>query len=83
MDPAFEPSATQNLATIVESIVDRAATTVAFGSEAAHLRHAIDEIIVFGPGDMTTAHKAGEYVPITELTQCVGVLSALIERLCK
>jgi acetylornithine deacetylase len=83
MDPPFEPSATQSLAAIVEYLVDRAATTVAFGTEAAHLRQAIDEIIVFGPGDMTTAHKAGEYVPMSELNQCVAVLKTLIERLCK
>jgi acetylornithine deacetylase len=82
MDPPFDPSATQGLAGIVESLVDRAATTVAFGSEAAHLRHAIDEIIVFGPGDMTTAHKTGECVAISELNQCVQVLRALILRLC-
>ncbi len=82
MDPPFEPSASHSLAAIVESLVDRPATTVAFGSEAAHLRHAIDEIIVFGPGDMTTAHKTGEFVPISELSQCVAVLKTLIERLC-
>ncbi len=83
IDPPFEPSATQSLAAMVESLVDRAATTVAFGSEAAHLRHAIDELMVFGPGDMTTAHKTGEYVPISELDKCVSVLKTLIERLCK
>ena len=83
MDPPFEPSATQSLAALVESVFDHAATTVAFGSEAAHLRHAIDEIIVFGPGDMTTAHKTGEYVPLSQLDQCVAVLKTLIERLCK
>ena len=66
----------RGLAAIVESLADRAATTVAFGSEAAHLRHAIDEIIVFGPGDMITAHKSGEHVPISELDQCVAVLKA-------
>jgi acetylornithine deacetylase len=42
----------------------------------------MDEVIVFGPGDMNTAHKSGEYVPIAELDQCVSVLAALIEGLC-
>jgi acetylornithine deacetylase len=83
MDPPFEPSSTRRLAGIVELIGHRPATTVAFGSEAAHLRPVMDEIIVFGPGDMTTAHKSGECVSITELNQCVEILSELIVRLCK
>ena len=47
---------------MLESLGDRQATTVAFGSEAAHLRPVMDDIIVFGPGDMTTAHKSGKWV---------------------
>jgi acetylornithine deacetylase len=83
MDPPFEPSATQNLSALVESLANRTAATVAFGSEAAHMRPVIDEIIVFGPGDMGTAHQTGEHVSVANLDQCVRILLALIERLCK
>jgi acetylornithine deacetylase len=83
MDPPFDPSPTQELSTLVELLAHRTATTVAFGSEAAHLRPVIDEIIVFGPGDMGTAHQTGEHVPIADLDRCVQILRALIERLCK
>jgi acetylornithine deacetylase len=83
LDPPFEPSTTRELAAIVESLTDRTSTTVAFGTEAAHFSPVIDEIIVFGPGDMTTAHKTGEHVPIDELDRCVEILRALIERLCR
>jgi acetylornithine deacetylase len=82
LDPAFAPSATRNLAGLVESLTGRSATTVSFGTEAAHLSAMTAEAIVFGPGDMTVAHKSGEFVPVKELHQCVGYLVELMKRLC-
>lgn len=81
-DPPFEPSTSSKLCEIAESLSSRNATTVAFGTEAAHLRPLIDEVIVFGPGDMGTAHKSGEHVSLDELNRCVDILSALIGRIC-
>jgi acetylornithine deacetylase len=82
LDQAFDPSATQNLLTMVESLTGREATTVSFGTEAAALSGLTSEAIVFGPGDMTVAHKSGEFVPVKELNECVGYLVELIGRLC-
>jgi acetylornithine deacetylase len=82
LDPAFAPSETRDLATLVESLTGRSAATVSFGTEAAHLSGLASEAIVFGPGDMTVAHKSGEFVPVKELHECVGYLGELIERLC-
>jgi acetylornithine deacetylase len=82
LDPAFSPSATRNLVTMVETLAGRSATTVSFGTEAAHLSGLTSEAIVFGPGDMTVAHKSGEFVPVKELNECAGYLAALIRRLC-
>jgi acetylornithine deacetylase len=82
LDPAFDPSATRNLAGLMESLTGRSATTVSFGTEAAHLSAMTSEAIVFGPGDMTTAHKSGEFVPLKELHQCVAYLVELMKRLC-
>lgn len=78
LDPAFDPSSTRNLARSVESMTGRAATTVSFGTEAAHLRGLASEVIVFGPGDMTVAHKSGEFVLVTALHKCVRYLVELI-----
>jgi acetylornithine deacetylase len=83
LDPAFHPSATRNLAAMVESIAGRSATTVSFGTEAAHLSALTSEVIVFGPGDMTIAHKSREFVPVKELNECVQVLVELIQHLCQ
>jgi acetylornithine deacetylase len=82
MDPAFEPAATSDLASLLESVSGRPSTTVSFGSEAAYFRNAISEAVVFGPGDMTVAHKSGEFVPIAELKECVAYLRSAIARLC-
>jgi len=82
LDPAFDPPATRDLVTLVETLTGHSASTVSFGSEAAHLRGLTSEVIVFGPGDMTVAHKSGEFVPVKELNACVRYLVELINRLC-
>ena len=82
MDPPFEPAPTIDLATLLESVSGRPSTTVSFGSEAAHFRNATSETIVFGPGDMTVAHKSGEFVPVAELSECVAYLRAVVSKLC-
>jgi acetylornithine deacetylase len=82
MDPAFDPATTSELAALIATLARRRPTTVAFGTEATHLRSLTTETIVFGPGNMETAHKTGEFVPIHELSKCVALLKAVIERLC-
>ena len=82
MDPPFHPSPTEVLATLVESLSRSSSTTVAFGTEAAHLGSLTTETIVFGPGNMETAHKSGEYVPVHELSKCVDLLKTVIQTLC-
>ena len=82
LDPAFRSSGS-DLSSMLESMTGRTATTVAFGTEAAHLAPLASEVVVFGPGDMTTAHKSGEFVPIPELAHCQAYLTMLIEQLCR
>ena len=82
MDPPFEPAESEELAALVQSLARRRPTTVSFGTEAAHLQGLTSETIVFGPGNMATAHKSGECVPVAELSKCVEVLTAVIKRLC-
>jgi acetylornithine deacetylase len=82
LDGAFDRSQTTELSSLFESLANRPSTTVPFGTEATHLASTTAETIVFGPGDMTVAHKTGEFVPIEELKYCVNYLVAAIERLC-
>lgn len=82
LDPPFEPSPTRYLVRTLESLSRKKAATVSFGTEAAHLRGKGGEAAVFGPGDMSVAHKSGEYVPVKDLAACVKHLRAVVGRLC-
>ncbi len=57
-------------------------STVAFGTEAPQLAALGASPVVFGPGDIRTAHQTGEFVPIDELVRCEEILSAAVQRLC-
>lgn len=81
VDPPFD-STGNPLAKLLESINRCRATTVAFGTEAAHLRELTRETVVYGPGEMTVAHKTGEYVKISELRKCTACLKTVIRKLC-
>lgn len=83
LDPAFEPAPGDRLAKVLESLTRKRRTTVAFGTEAAHLSSISGEVVVMGPGAMTTAHKTGEFVPLKELSACVRCLTAAMNKLCK
>jgi acetylornithine deacetylase len=82
-DPAFAPSDTQFIAGMLTDMTGNEASTISFGSEAAHLRELTGEVVVWGPGDMTVAHKTGEFVPADELNRCVEYLGSAIGRICK
>jgi acetylornithine deacetylase len=82
MDPAFAPSRTQRLSEMLASLSNRPPATISFGSEAAHLAPLVSEVVVFGPGDMTVAHRTGENVPIEELRECAAHLRTVIGELC-
>lgn len=82
LDSAFNAGESRTLVALIESLTAQAATAVSFGTEAAHIARLASEVIVFGPGDMTVAHKTGEFVPVHELRECEGHLKAVIERLC-
>jgi acetylornithine deacetylase len=56
--------------------------SVAFGTEAPWLKKMGAEAVVFGPGSMLSAHSPREFVPSSELTQCVEILKKVIYDLC-
>lgn len=83
LDPPFQPGSGRTLEERVRALTGRCSTTLSFGSEAGHLGQLAEQTIVFGAGDMTTAHKTGERVPVAELEECVTVLRTLIEEICQ
>jgi acetylornithine deacetylase len=83
LDPPFEPGKQTGLRDLLSRLSGHTPSTVSFGTEAAHLRPDQGEAVVFGPGDMTTAHRTGEFVPVAQLRACVRHLQAAVAQFCK
>jgi acetylornithine deacetylase len=76
----FETSADSSLVRAMEPLTGRSSIAIPFGSEASVFAALAEEIIVFGPGDMRTAHSPRECVPLTELQEAIRCLEALMQR---
>jgi acetylornithine deacetylase len=74
----FETGADSRLIQSIETLTGREATSIPFGSEASLLAAVAEEIVVFGPGDMQTAHSSRECVPLSELHDVTAVLESLM-----
>lgn len=74
----FETSADSRLVRSIESLTGRAATSIPFASEASLLTGVGEEVVVFGPGDMQTAHSNRECVPVGELEETVTIVKSLM-----
>jgi acetylornithine deacetylase len=78
--PGFESPVNSKLVRSIEAITGRPAISIPFGSEASLLAALAEEVIVFGPGDMQTAHSSRECVPLNELDEAVMCLQSLMTR---
>ena len=81
-DEGMETRADSRLVRLLEGLTGQQAGTIAFGTEAPQMIELGAEAVVLGPGDIRVAHRTGEYVPASELDQCVRVLSRAIEDFC-
>jgi acetylornithine deacetylase len=81
IDPGFETDRQSKLVGELERLSRNAAVAVAFGTEAPYLKKLGAETVVFGPGDMKTAHSEEENVPVEELERCVEILKELVKRI--
>lgn len=79
MQPGFETPANAELVRQLETMSGKPAIAIPFGSEAPYFAPAADEVVVFGPGDMRTAHSERECVPISELHSAVHLMQQLIK----
>jgi acetylornithine deacetylase len=75
----FETSADAALVRSIETLTGRPAISIPFGSEASIFAPIAEEVVVFGPGDMRTAHSSRECVPVAELKEAVVCLSSLMK----
>lgn len=56
------------------------AETVAYGTEAGHFAAAGIPAVICGPGSIDQAHKADEFVALSELDACEAFLRKVVER---
>lgn len=74
----FETRADSQLVRSMETLTGRQVTSIPFGSEASLLANIAEEAVVFGPGNMQTAHSNRECVPLSELEEACGILKLLM-----
>ena len=56
---------------------------VAFGTEAGLFQQLGLSAVVCGPGSIEQAHKADEYIEISQLTACLDMLQRLGDRITR
>ncbi len=76
--PGFETASHSPLVQSLETLTGRRATSIPFGSEASIFAAVTDAIVVFGPGDMRTAHSNRECVPLAQLQEAVACIVSLM-----
>ncbi len=82
LDGGMETRADAPLVRALEAATGKGAGAISFGTEAPQMAELGADAVVFGPGDIRVAHRTGEFVPETELHQCVEILQRMIERFC-
>jgi acetylornithine deacetylase len=74
-------------APLVEALLEltgqREPQTVSYATDAGWLQTLDLQCAVFGPGDIATAHRPNEYVPLVELTRAREILGRVIGRMCR
>jgi acetylornithine deacetylase len=82
LDGGMETAPDSPLIQHLEAATGKPAGTIAFGTEAPQLMEMGAQAVVLGPGNIATAHRTGEFVPVAELEACVNILAGVIERFC-
>ncbi|MEX2481115.1 MAG: acetylornithine deacetylase [Gammaproteobacteria bacterium] len=80
--PALDTPADSALVSALETLSGSPARTVAFATEAPFFNALGCQSVIFGPGDIATAHQPDEYVEIDKVARMIEILRPLIERFC-
>lgn len=76
--PGFQTPVDSCLVRKLEDSSGKSPIGLSFGTEASVFSRIASDVVVFGPGDMRTAHSNRECVPIVELENCVACLKHLM-----
>ena len=81
--PAMTDSDSDELQQLIASLVtDDKRHKVAYATEGGQFTNAGIPTIICGPGSIEQAHKADEYVELSELERCDNFLQRLLEKCC-
>jgi acetylornithine deacetylase len=59
-----------------------ALTTVSYATDAGWLQKMDMDCVIYGPGDIATAHRPNEHMPVADLVAARAVLERVIQRFC-
>ncbi len=80
--PAMDTSQASEIAEYLSHVTGKAASSVAFGTEAPYFNRMQTETIVIGPGSINQAHQPDEYLPIEQIKPSITLLKNLIHKFC-
>ena len=80
--PMETPADAPLIRTLLELSARREPQTESYATDAGWLQTLGLDCAIFGPGDIATAHKANEHVPLGELTKAREVVGRVIGALC-
>ena len=81
--PAMTDNESSELQALIAALTgDSKRHKVAYATEGGQFTHAGIPTIICGPGSIEQAHKADEFVELSELARCDGFLAQLLERSC-
>jgi acetylornithine deacetylase len=78
-DAGFKTNAESSLVRSLENATGRSAVSIPFGSEAGVWSDVANEVVVFGPGEMNSAHSNRERVSLAELELCIQTVTRLMQ----
>lgn len=78
-EAGFETAPDSYLVRAIEKETSLSATSIPFGSEASAWSTVAEEVVVFGPGDMRTAHSDRECVSLDQLATAVEVVRTMMQ----
>ncbi|MEQ8231490.1 MAG: acetylornithine deacetylase, partial [Gammaproteobacteria bacterium] len=80
--PALATAPDAALVSALEAATGTRAASVAFATEGPFLNALGAESVIFGPGDIATAHQPDEHVEIAKVETMIAILRTLIEQFC-
>ncbi|MGZ6125663.1 MAG: acetylornithine deacetylase [Myxococcales bacterium] len=83
LDPGVQTPREAEIVRYLQAESGNDPATIPFSTELPYLVQLGAEACVFGPGDIRSAHRSGEFVPVAELVRAGEILAGAIERFAR